>query len=612
MLKSKKAISIIICLTMALSVFVVFTGCRPFEFEVDWSVDVHNVASRPQMNLLFPESHSGFGTGHTANIIEQKTGYRARYTQAVGGDTDINNALVAQTPFHAMKLTQAQFDPHVVRGRWLDLTPILEETDFGRTLYQIIDLLPGAWDSVRWTDPETGHTGIYAIPETGFVTMIDQALIWNMQHLAAIGWFDAAEVAARGHDCVPATTGEFNDAVYRLQAHFGPADHNYFAFAVPGTHSAEVEPLMISFGIEGFRFFMDEDDRVQSNFYSDAVMNYAVYMNQLLRDGIIPRGWQSLSSGAAMGHFAQERSSVIYLPYWEVIPLIEMVIDHSHNILGRYNMVTGNETREERYRIARNDLLRWNTKLRGDGTHGSVVQEEGMRFGGFGGSAWYVVIPLHMSRYALFTIHYMSVKLQNFNYFYAGLEGVDWNRVNAPADGLERPEEGIVWKAPWSFEVDGQLVEGGGMWVQLTSSYRANIMHNSQYMTGQNILKARSLFRLREVGFDAWQVAHPPYIDGDGNPYLQSWVISSPMEMHPVFEFWSPISIASRTAKLFSLARAIDAPSEQGARNNINYTRNALMTSAAQSLTVLGVRYQFWSDAIRDEMTYWYWNVRRA
>ena len=570
-----------------------FAGCgKLYATDINWNPDFDN---KPAMRIMFPwTSGSDMGGSHTAGLIEEVTGYSTIYRQASASnaDQDVNNALVNRENYHAMKVTPAQYDPGVIKGSWLDLSEILEKTEYGRTLYDIIDLLPGAWDSVRYTDPDTGETGIYAIPECGYVTMEDFALIWNVKHLEEIGWYEK-------YDDIPQTTGELDEALYALQDKFGGPGTQYFAFGLPGTHNAEVEPIQMTFGVEGYRFFVDQNDKIQFNIYHESTVKYVSYMNKLRKDNIISAQWQNASSDSVSRNFATGKASVVYLPYWQVRPLLETVVaSGTGTLLPSYGL-------PNTYDAARNQLVKWNTRLRGDGTHGSVVQEKAMHYGGLGGNAYYVVIPKHKAWDALYTVHYMSLKLQGYAYFYGGKPGVDWIEVDAPADGKEDFAEKIIYMQPWSYVLNGQTITGGGKWIQLTPSYMSNIVNNSQFATGANVVEARSLFHLRETGFDAWPIAIPPLIDDDGNAYLDDSLVINHMELHPTFKWWSPISILARTDALFAVASAIDANDPE---YSINLTRQALKTTRFSSIN--NVRYYYWSDNISDEMTDWYWNVK--
>lgn len=163
-----------------------------------------------------------FGTDRTAQLIEQATGYKTNYREVADGsaDNEINSILSTQGQYHILKLTEAQYHPYVEQDAFLDLTPFLENTESGRILYQLIDLMPYGWMAVRYTK-EDGTDGNIRLPDFGYTVMEDTALVWNTQPLDAIGWYD-------DHDSVPQTIGELTEALTQLQSHFG-TDKDYHA-----------------------------------------------------------------------------------------------------------------------------------------------------------------------------------------------------------------------------------------------------------------------------------------------------------------------------------------------------------------------------------------------
>ena len=576
----KKNISLAIALVLTASCIGLSAGCgEVYEESVDWSVDLNDKIT---IKALFPETGMhAFGTDRTAQLIEQATGYKTNYREVADGsaDNEINSILSTQGQYHILKLTEAQYHPYVEQDAFLDLTPFLENTESGRILYQLIDLMPYGWDAVRYTK-EDGTTGIYGIPDFGYTVMEDTALVWNTQHLDAIGWYD-------DHDSVPQTIGELTEALTQLQSHFG-TDKDYHALGIGGANMCDINPIMAAFDCPLF-FCVDEDGKIQKDVYNEAFTGYVKYMNTLRKNEIISASWQSAESASICSMFANEKSSCVYLSYWWIQPLCNTIVNSK--LAQKYGM-------ENTYDAAHDEIIEWNTRIRGDGTNGSVNQKKARYLGDDAGIGYYTVIPFYMAKDALYIIDYLSKKLQNFSLFYGGEEGVDWTVIDPPADGKEDFANDIIYMKPWSYTLeteDGTVTKsGGGKWIKLTKSYIDNIVNNSMYCTGTNSIEAKVLFHLRETGFDAWPVG----VEKDET------IITNPMGMMPILEHWAPISILSRTYAKRGLAGAIDAADPE---RTINITRQGLREKSAKKN---GVKYYYWSDDIVNEMTEWYNRVK--
>lgn len=576
----KKNISLAIALVLTASCIGLSAGCGEVYGEsVDWSVDLNDKIT---IKALFPETGMpAFGTDRTAQLIEQATGYKTNYREVADGsaDNEINSILSTQGQYHILKLTEAQYHPYVEQDAFLDLTPFLENTESGRILYQLIDLMPYGWDAVRYTK-EDGTTGIYGIPDFGYTVMEDTALVWNTQHLDAIGWYD-------DHDSVPQTIGELTEALTQLQSHFG-TDKDYHALGIGGANMCDINPIMAAFDCPLF-FYVDEDGKIQKDVYNEAFTGYVKYMNALRKNEIISASWQSAESASICSMFANEKSSCVYLSYWWIQPLCNTIVNSK--LAQKYGM-------ENTYDAAHDEIIEWNTRIRGDGTNGSVNQKKARYLGDDAGIGYYTVIPFYMAKDALYIIDYLSKKLQNFSLFYGGEEGVDWTVIDPPADGKEDFANDIIYMKPWSYTLeteDGTVTKsGGGKWIKLTKSYIDNIVNNSMYCTGTNSIEAKVLFHLRETGFDAWPVG----VEKDET------IITNPMGMMPILEHWAPISILSRTYAKRGLAGAIDAADPE---RTINITRQGLREKSAKKN---GVKYYYWSDDIVNEMTEWYNRVK--
>lgn len=602
----KKFIAFILTATMTATIALSMVGCSGEEYQhsINWDVDL----SKPiTINALYPETGiSAFGTDDSATIIQQTTGYTVNYREVKGSgaDNEINSILSTQEQYHILKLTEAQYHPYLKGGTFLDLTEILEKTESGRKLYDLIDLMDYGWEAVTYYD-EDGTKHIYGIPDFGYCVMEDSALIWNTNHLKKIGY-----VNEDGSVKVPSTISELTDALTKCQEMFG-SNSSYHALDIPGENSVLVTPLVSAFGVP-LEFYY-EDGKISQYIFSDKTSAYAEYMHTFYENGILSKAWNNGSSSASCANFANELCSVTYLPYWWVTPLITAI--QSKNVIPPQLGIDKSD-----YRAIHDNCVAWTTRIRGDGTNGSENQTKAMLQGGDSGVSYYTVIPYYMAEDALYIVDFLAKKLEHFEEFYGGLEGTHWN-VTATPDGAQDyyPDgdygyqqyetyagaDSVIYLRPYTYsyrvgemKADGtyekKTVTGGGKWVKLTQRYIDHIVNNSQYCNGTNKFAANVLFHLRETGFDAWQVTVP----------MDDTIITNPMSMAPPLEHWSIVSILSRTLAKRGVSTAINAEDPTA---SISATRSSMYS---KSVRREGVVYPYWSEDIVNEMTDWYVRVK--
>lgn len=600
---------------------------------IDWNVDLTNPIT---INGMYPETGiAGFGNDDTSKIIEEKTGYKTVYKElsASNADNDVANIFLNQDKYQFLKLTEAQYHPNARDGLLLDLTDLLQNTESGRILYQLIDLMPYGWDAVTYQKPD-GTNGIFAVPDFGYCVMEDTAFVWNIDHLQQVGITK-----------IPETMTEFNDALHKLQERFGAQNSEYHALGIPGNNSSNINAIMSAFNCP-LEFFVDDDGNIQSYIYSDTINNYVEYMHSLRDDGIIATTWQNSSTDGCCLNFAQENHSVVSLSYWWVESLVKSVVTNG-------KIATSMNVQND-YQTVHDECIGWNTRLRMDedmaaslnakSNFSDVEAQSAARIqGSDDGVSYYTAIPYYMASDAVYTIDYLSKKMQCFAEYYGGTEGVHWNRAETPEGaesyygvdedgkqdyGYQQYEdyvEKIIYLRPYeytySYEIDPALehstgtvtsngqtiastlngtvmtvnVKGGGFWAQLTDRYMEQIVDNSQYCNGTNSVAANVLFHLRETGFDAWQVTVP----------MDETIITCPMSMCPPLSYWAPISILSRTVAKRGVATAIDSSTPTA---QITLTRQSLKTQNVKGSD--GTKYYYWSDAIVNEMTTWYKEVK--
>lgn len=615
----KKPIALALAGAMLVSGFAVLAGCaKEPPAEIDWTVDL----SQPiPLKGVYPYMGKESKSADTETIIQEKTGYKVEYSElsSGNGDADVANILNNKQKYHFLKLDSAQYNPYLKQEKFLDLTDLLEKTPAGKKLYQFIDLMEYGWEAVTYVDT-AGKKHIYGIPDYGYCVMTDSALIWNLEHLKECG-FKNADGSAK----VPTTMSEVHEALYAMQAQYGSAKA-YHALGLPGQHSCEVTPLKGAFEVP-FQFYVDADGNIQQYIFSDNTMNYVKYMSELKRDSIISNNWQKSDAGNTCAQFAAGNYSCVFLPYWEVTPLLTTC--QSKGTFGN------GKTTEE----IKSQYIAWSTRIRGDGEHGSVKQEVARTEGGEAGVSYYTVIPQYMAADALYIIDFLSKKMEAFSAYYGGTEDVHYKKIDAPEgapeyDGTKETNAKIaefedygkrrIFLKPWEFSYydydpiytdvpkedgttvrtltgaqQGELIteKGGGYWVELTDRYINQIVNNSQYCNGTNKVSANRLFHLRETGFNGWPVA----VDDDET------IIHNPMAMMPPLEHWAPISIQARTLAKDGIKAGLQKGDPEKAEQQIILTRQSMY---AKKTKVGGVSYYYWSEDIVAEMTAWYKAVK--
>jgi len=621
---------------------------------INWDADLSNPIT---LKAMFPATGiSGFGADDSAKIVENTTGYKVEYSElsAANADNDVANIFLNQDQYDILKLTEAQYHPNAKDGTLLDLTSLLKNTESGRILYGLIDLMPNGWDAVTFTTNE-GKKGIYAVPDFGYCVGEDTAFIWNTEHLKSIGYVNLDGTAK-----IPESLTEFDDALNKLQTKFKD-NKSYHALQIPGSNLSNNNALMSAFECPN-GYYLDENGNIQMYIFNDACNKYVEYMHELRTEGILPTTWQAADNASSISSFADENCSVMVLEYWWVESLI-------NSIVAKGNLATKAGITND-YQTVHDNLVAWSTRVRGDGSHDSVVQEKARICGDDSGTTYFTCIPYYMAENAVYVIDYLAKKMVYFSEYYGGkgisLEeiqngktfagetinedyiknNVHWQQVEAPAGAkayyeaddysyqdYENFTDKIIYLRPYSYEIEYEIdekldhpvkdgetktikdncqvttytlngktmkysVTGGGMWVQLTKRYMDQIVDNSQYCTGTNCVSANVLFHLRETGFDAWQVTVPS----------DETIIRCPMSMMPPMEHWAPVSILSRTVAKRGIATAIDCPDTTTPTAALNVTRESLRTKNVKSTTKDGenIKYYYWSDEIVKEMTDWY------
>ena len=601
-------------------------GCgQQYIVPIDWTVDLSNPI---ELRGCYPLTGTGaFGRDDSAKIIKETTGYTVKYEElGSNADNDVAKYLSTQEKFHFMKLTEAQYHPNLAKGNFCDLTDILQNTESGRILYQLIDLMDYGWEAVTYVDDE-GNSHIYGIPDFGYVSMIDSAMVWNRDHLKQIGFTERYPDTENG---LPETVEQVTWALKTCQEYFGKNNNSYHALGIPGANAVEIVQLKGAFEVPN-QFYVDDDGNIQQYVYSENTTNYTVYMNKLFKNNILSSAWQGESQASMHSKFADELFSCVFTSYWHVITLVNTIVARTK--------IAESMGIENTYQNMHDQAIGWQLRVRGDGTgfddseQGRSVNQDVARIeGGGAGVSYYTVIPAYMSDKALYVVDFLSKKLQYFADYYGGTEGLHWNVVDAPAGApaaadyteendaeytkYENLKEKLIFLRPYEYSytryynteevTDNKLVpetmgeekinvSQPGRWVKLTDRYKDQIADNSQYCNGTNAVEARVLFHLRETGFDAWPVVTP----------TDDTIIFNPMSMSPPIKHWAPISILSRTKLKNGICSAIE---QDDPVTSLNNTRQGVREQYDRGAD--GEKYYYWSDTISEEMTKWYKEVK--
>lgn len=629
------------------------------EKNIVWDVDLNNPI---QLKTIYPETGiSAFGNDDTSKIIEQRTGYKVSYEQLspANADNDVANIFLNQDKYHFVKLTEAQYHPNAKDGTLLDLTSLLEKTESGRLLYQLINLMDYGWDAVTFTKPN-GKKGIYAVPDFGYCVMEDTAFVWNQQHLKEIGYVDD-----KGNARTPVTLTEFTDALQKCQDKYGANNTKYHALSIPGSNYSNINALMAAFGCP-LEFYHDEKGQIQEYIFHDSVSKYVEYMHELRNRSIISNNWQNSQDSASINTFASGECSVCTISYWWVESLVNGIV--AKGSLAKDAGISND------YRSVHDNVICWHTRVQGDGSFDSPKQSAPMIQGGDDGVSYYTAIPYYMAKDAVYVIDYLAKKMLAFANYYGGnslskeeitnrvrndgtvltdewiKNNVHWYQTETPEGAKDYYEDGdysfqkyedysnkVIYLRPYvysiNYEIDEKLthdikegeiktvslnnevqvfslskvnnkmmmnltVTGGGIWVQMTERYTQFIVDNSQYCTGTNSVSANVLFHLRETGFDAWQVTVPS----------DETIIRNPMSMMPPMEHWAPISILARTVAKRGIATAIDCGASTTPTKALEITRQSMLETYKKGAD--GTKYYYWSEDISKEMTTWYNEVK--
>lgn len=474
----------------------ILSGCDGFKDRPSSDEDLEqyldiDLENKPNLKGYYPNSgmsNSGFSNSFTTQISEELTGYSVEYTQDTSGNqkSAIENALLRKADYSFFKLESGSYEGVVGNQSLLNLKPFLEK--FGQNLLEIIP--ENAWESV------TLDGKIYAIPEISFsgYGMQDDALVWNMSHLEAVGITK-----------VPETISEINYAFKKLDEMNSKNNINYSVLGLPGSQ-AMCNLLSSAFEVPD-QFFEDENGVITPYIYHPNYQTYLNYLRSFVSNGYLFESWQGKLAIDVQTNLANGNHSVGYLSYWNV-----------NSLVGAYstlNKVTEEEAREN---------FGYTLRVKGDGESGSIVQEEG-RLRASESIGYYMAIPSYQYEIAGYVIDWMDqrIKEENYKIITGGLEGVHYETVSSDQAG----NDGII-----EITYDGETT-----YRKLLPQYNIDIEPNSMYATGVHPEVSRAYWPCREESYNCWEILYP----------LDDTVIENPIAIRPYLEGWSSISITARS-----------------------------------------------------------------
>ena len=529
MKKVSRLLSLVFLLFLSV---LALTSCGVTGTEINLNVDLNNKIA---LRTLYPNSgmsNSDFANGRTTKYFEELTGYQVTYEQALSDQTTIvQNISYSKQEYHMLKLEAGTFMATVSQDYYVDLKPALEK--YGQNLLNTIP--QEAWDAV------TIDGKIYAIPEIGFGQMISCALVWNMRQLNEVGITK-----------VPETFSEVHDAFMALQNHFSLDNASYHAFAMQSAQ-AYIEPLASAFGLNK-DFYENEEGKVTHVMYHDKYDDYITWLYNLVQANVISREWQGYSGTNIIEQFAKGNLGCAFMPYWNINSLVS-------------SLAAGKDyANEDEARAS----LDWTLHVRGDGSHGTEVQDtpKSLYYESIG---YYITVPAHMAEYGAYVIDWCDKRIteDGFLGYRLGDEGVHFNYTDA--------------NNPNGIKV---TIKGEVKYIELLPKYDTEILPTSMYQTGVNPTVAKELWILSERSYKCWEILVETDYDN---------IVGNAIAMAPYIEGWSEIDIDCRSWVLTYEQQIINAKSQE----KFDQVFNSLKTTWLK---------KYWTEKVSNNVQTWYDN----
>ncbi len=459
------------------------TGCGGFaDVSVNLNVDLDN---KPTLKGLYPNSgmsNSSFQNSWLAGQFEELTDYKVEYSQILDSSQSISNVLASRQPYHFLKLQPGDYGSLVTDSSFLDLTALLEK--YGQ---DILASIPDyAWEAV------TMDGKIYAIPEIAAAGygMHNDALVWNLNHLEAVGITKT-----------PETMTEVMDAFEKLDAYYAPQNSNYCVFSLPSPQ-ALCNAFSPAYDIPD-RFFEDENGEIQPYIYHENYLDYLNLLRGFVTEGYLFSSWQSMQIAQVVQAVGTENSSVGYINYWNMNTL--------YTTFAANKGITTEEAKTN---------FDYTIRVTGDGTQGTEVQTAG-KMRDSNRINYYISIPAYMGNEAAYAIDWMNTRIQQDNYFdsYVGEEGIHYDYTTS-----SDPEAVLI---EWDNEPH--------QYIKLYDKFFEDVVGNSMYATGINQTVGAATRHIFEESYDCWTIMFD----------MDETTISDPIAITPYFYGWSPVYMAA-------------------------------------------------------------------
>ena len=500
--------------------------------QINLDVDLNE---KIELKVLYPNSgmsNTEFKKSRTTQYFEEITGYKVSYEQALSDMGNlVGNIMMSKLDYNMLKLESGTYMAMVSEGNFVDLKPALEK--FGQN---ILNTIPQeAWDSV------TQDGKIYAIPEIGFGQMIGSGLIWNMRQLNEVGITKT-----------PETISEVHEALTKLQDKFGTEanNHQYHAFAMQAAQ-AYIEPLACAFDLNK-DFYVNANNEVAHVMYSDNYLPYMKWLNELKRYNCISDEWQGYDCTKMIENFAKGNLGCAFLPYWYINSLVT-------SLAANKEFANEDEARES---------IAWSLHIKGDGTHGSAVQEKPKTLY-YQSIGYYITIPAHMAEYGAYVIDWIDKRI-----------------TDEAFEGYRLGEEGVHYEIVDSSDPDGIMVKiaGNDTYIKLKTKYKTQILPTSMYQTGVNPEVAKELWKISEISYNCWEIL----VDTDYDN-----IVGNALGMAPYIKGWSEIDIEARSWVLTYEQQIINANSDEVFDEKFNF----MTTTWLQ---------QKWTKEVNDNVQAWH------
>ena len=546
--------SLLCFLTLSSAVIISISSCgSTIDPNADWTIDVDSTKSDVTLNTYFPasgKSNDFFQNSFIPTKLKTLTGYNVKYNQTSesSADSQVQALLTGKDNVDMLKIGSTLFNNYVTSGYFTDLTEGIEK--YAPNLESLSNITKEQWEACTYDGK------IYAIPEVGHTTMVNVGLVWNMDHLKAVGITK-----------MPDTITEFSTALNKLQEHFG-TNANYHALGLAGTMS-EQNPITSAFDVPKNRY-ENKDGELENMLFSDNTENYLNYMNKFATNNVIASGWCGQVESTVMSNFVNGYSSVISSSYWNVTNLRKSMIASYPGFPDDISTEAKKEayiygTKDSEYGYASDDaMIQRNVFLKGDGTNGSNVQTKGKARDSHG-VAYYITVPVANSKRAAYMLDWVNSKQteEATVLAIAGEEGTHYSKTTS----IDKDAVKLNTTA-------GQEDE----YIKILPKFYDEISGMSQYQTAVNPTVARKWWPIAEKGFDAWSVL---VTDTDQ-------LILDPFALHPILKEYSKVDLLAQNYVVTQLQNIINKGVSQLENARTTYTK------------------RFFKTEVKDEINSWY------